>query len=318
MLVGLDTSDDAGVYQLNDDTALIQTVDFFTPIVDDPYYFGAIAAANALSDIYAMGGKPVTALNIMAFPMGSLPNSVLIEILQGGADKLREAGALLLGGHSITDKEPKYGLAVTGLAHPGEIWTNAGAQAGDVLVLTKPLGIGIITSALRRKKDAEGNYTRAAVPVEVEQEAIGVMMSLNDKAAQAGRDVGIKACTDITGFGLLGHAWEMAKASRVGMEIKATTVPVIGGAKELGIMGYIAGGNWANLEYLQDKVQYEPGVTEIDKHILADPITSGGLLMAVAPEKADELLENLKKRGITGAAVIGKTIAGEPGIRVLS
>lgn len=317
MLVGLETGDDAGVYLLNEETVLIQTVDFFTPIVDDPYIFGAVAAANALSDIYAMGGKPVTAMNIMAFPMETLPSEVLAEILKGGADKVKEAGALLMGGHSIKDDEPKYGLAVTGIASPQEVWTNAGAKEGDMLVLTKPLGIGIITSALRKKRNADGSIDlRTVVRADIEKAAVEVMMELNDKAARAGRSVGINACTDITGFGLLGHAWEMAKASQVGMEIEFARIPVLDGARELGLKGYIAGGNRANLKYMIDKVDYPEGIEDIVKFILADPITSGGLLMSVSPDKLERLLEALKEEGVVNASLIGRVVPGKPIIKV--
>lgn len=316
--MGLETADDAGVYLLNEDTALIQTVDFFTPIVDDPFIFGAIAATNALSDIYAMGGKPLTALNIMAFPLNMLGPVVLGEILQGGAQKIREAGALLLGGHSIQDNEPKYGLAVTGTARPDEIWTNAGVRAGDSLILTKPLGIGIITSALRKKKDSAGKLIlQSPVDAETEAKAIAVMLELNGKSAAVARRVGINACTDITGFGLLGHAWEMARASGVQIEISLREVPVLEGARELGTQGYIAGGNWANLEYMKDKTVFAQAVEAIDKHILADPITSGGLIFAVKQERATQLLDGLHEAGITGAKLIGKAAPGEPVVKVI-
>lgn len=316
-MVGIDTSDDAGVYILTEDIALIQTVDFFTPIADDPYIFGGIAAANALSDIYAMGGKPVLALNIIAFPMDILPSQVLADILKGGADKIKEAGAVLAGGHSIQDAEPKYGLSVTGTAHPAEIWTNAGAKEGDALILTKPLGIGIITTALRKKKDAEGKLIiESQVPPELEQKAYEVMLELNASAAAAAKKVGINACTDVTGFGLLGHAWELSRASNVQIEISAGKVPVIKGAKELGLQGYIAGGNWSNLKHLEDKTDFAAEVESIDKNILADPITSGGLLMSVPPDRADALLEALHESGVNDARIIGRVLKGTPKILV--
>lgn len=317
LMVGIDTSDDAGVYVLTDDLALIQTVDFFTPIADDPYIFGGIAAANALSDIYAMGGKPLIALNIIAFPLATLPSQVLADILRGGAEKIREAGAVLAGGHSIQDDEPKYGLAVTGTAHPSEIWTNAGAKAGDILILTKPLGVGIITTALRKKKDAEGNIIRESrVSPLLEQKVYEVMLELNATAAAAAKNVGINACTDVTGFGLLGHAWEMSRASNVQIEISVDSVPLIEGARELGLMGFIAGGNRSNLKHLEDKTSFGPDVEPIDKYILADPITSGGLLMAVPVERARILLDNLHESGIKDARIIGRVLAGSPKILV--
>lgn len=316
-MVGLENADDAGVYQLSEDTALIQTVDFFTPIVDDPYSFGAIAAANALSDVFAMGGVPLTAMNLVAFPLELLPSSVLAEIMRGGADKIAEAGAVLLGGHSIQDKEPKYGLAVTGIAHPAEIWSNAGARAGDELILTKPLGVGIITSALRKKRDKDGQVImQHVVAPAVEKKAIEVMAQLNQVAARVARKVGVDACTDITGFGLLGHAWEMAQASHVRIELSLQAIPVIAGAKELALEGYIAGGNWANLEYMTDKTEFFNGIEMVQKNILADPITSGGLLLAVPAEKAGQLLTMLKQEGIAEAAIIGRVSAGEPRILV--
>jgi selenide,water dikinase len=315
----VETSDDAGVYRLNEETALIQTVDFFTPIVDDPYLFGAIAAANSFSDIYAMGGTPLTALNIIAFPMGVLPLEVLAEILRGGSSKIKEAGAVLLGGHSIQDNEPKYGLAVTGTARPGDIWTNAGAKDGNLLILTKPLGIGIITSALRKRKDREGNVEidPSRLPPGVEKKAVDTMMELNAAAAAAGREVGLTACTDITGFGLLGHAWEMARGSGVEIEISLREVPVIEGTRELAVSGYIAGGNWKNLDYMEDKAEYFKGMEEADKHILVDPITSGGLLMAVEKKNGEKLLELLQKKGAGESRIIGRIKSGRPKIKVV-
>lgn len=303
---------------MNEETALIQTVDFFTPIVDDPYTFGAIAAANALSDIYAMGGQPLTALNIMAFPLDTLPKWVLAEILKGGTDKIHEAGAALLGGHSIQDKEPKYGLAVTGTANPEKIWTNAGAQAGDALVLTKPLGIGIITTALRKKRNPEGQILdQSPVAPEIEKKAIEVMMGLNSRAASVARSYTIHGCTDITGFGLLGHGWEMAKASGVALEIDFHRVPVLIGTAELAGQGYIAGGNRANLQYLADKIDFADNLDMTTKHILADPITSGGLLLALPEPEAPDLVKQLKAAGVMEAALIGRVVTGQPGIKVL-
>ncbi len=313
----MENADDAGVYKLSDNTALIQTVDFFTPVVDDPYCYGAIAAANALSDVYAMGGTPLTAMNIVAFPIDVLPAAVLSEILRGGSDKIAEAGAVLMGGHSIQDNEPKYGLAVTGLAHPDEIWSNAGAYPGDDLILTKPLGVGIITSALRKKKDHEGNIImQHVVPASVEKRVIEVMAQLNQKAAYAAREVGINACTDITGFGLLGHTWELAQASHVRVELSLQAVPVIAGARELALQGYIAGGNWANLEYMAKNTDFFSGMEMVDKNILADPITSGGLLLSVPSAKSEQLLSMLQNVGIAEAKIVGKVKAGEPRISV--
>lgn len=318
MLVGYETSDDAGVYRLNDETALIQTVDFFTPIADDPYTFGAIAAANALSDIYAMGGKPILALNIIAFPLADLHYQILADILRGGADKVREAGAVLLGGHSIQDDEPKYGLSVTGIAHPSEIWTNAGAKPGDALILTKPLGIGIITTALRKRKDQEGKIILTeAVPPQVEQSAYEVMLALNAQAATVAKAYPIHACTDITGFGLLGHTWEIARSSRVRVELWSDQVPVLPGTLELAEQGYIAGGNYSNLEYLKGKAEFASEIDPLQRHILADPITSGGLLFALPQDRAAGLLADLHQAGVTKAAIIGEVTEGEPLITVI-
>lgn len=296
LLVGLDACDDAGVYKINDNIALIQTVDFFTPVVDDPYSYGQIAAANSLSDIYAMGGRPLTAMNIICFPTERLELEVLAEILKGGADKIREAGAVLVGGHSVEDNEPKYGLSVTGIIHPDKVLANAGAKPGDLLVLTKPLGIGIITTAIK------GGL---ASPQEI-AEAVSVMAALNKDAAEAMQEVGVSGCTDITGFGLLGHASEMARASNVTMTIFLTRVPVLRPARGYVNMGIVPAGTRTNLKYVQQFVDFAPGLTESDQLILADAITSGGLLISVPEDRVDRLLENLHARGVKDAAVIGE------------
>lgn len=303
LLVGLETSDDAGVYRLTDDIALIQTVDFFTPVVDDPYAFGQIAAANALSDVYAMGGKPLTAMNLIAFPTDRLGLDVLAEILKGGADKVREAGAIIVGGHSIKDAEPKYGLALTGTVHPDRVLTNAGAKPGDKLVLTKPLGVGIITTAIK------GGVATPEAIVEV----TGVMAALNKDAAEAMQEVGVNACTDITGFGLLGHASEMARGSGVGMEIYADRIPLLAPAWEYVRMGIVPGGTRGNLRYIKPFVDFTPEITEEEQLLLADAITSGGLLISVPAEKADRLVAALKERQTPAAAVVGSVTAGPAG-----
>ncbi|QGG46951.1 selenide, water dikinase SelD [Heliorestis convoluta] len=303
ILVGLEYSDDAGVYKLNEETALIQTVDFFTPIVDDPYQFGQIAAANALSDVYAMGGKPLTAMNIVAFPTQTLPLSVLGEILRGGAEKVQEAGAVLLGGHSIQDKEPKYGLSVTGIVHPQKIWTNGGARRGDVLILTKPLGIGIISTAIKNGK---------ASP-EARNKAIEVMATLNKKACEILQSFDIGGCTDITGFGLLGHSLEMARASACTLELYAGNIPVIPEAWDYALAGYIPGGSKCNLEVAKENCHLSPELVPQVGHILADAITSGGLLVTVPQEQAQEALLALHQGGIIEASPIGFVIDGEPG-----
>jgi selenide,water dikinase len=302
LLVGTNTADDAGVYRLSDDLALVQTVDFFTPVVDDPYWFGAIAAANALSDVYAMGGRPITALNIVGFPVGALSLDVLSEILRGGADKVREAGVTLVGGHTVDDAEPKYGLSVTGTVHPDRIVTNAGAQAGDALVLTKALGSGIATTAL--KAGVASDQLRDSV--------IALMATLNRDASEAMLEIGVHAATDITGFGLLGHLGEMAAGSGLMATVKATAVPVLPGIFEHAEAGAIPGGTRRNLEFLAGRLHVDPAVGETLRLILGDAQTSGGLLIACPPESVADLLAALGRRGIT-SAVIGSLDGGPSG-----
>lgn len=302
-MVGLNTSDDAGVFRLNNDLALVQTVDFFTPVVDDPYTFGQVAAANALSDVYAMGAKPVTALNIVCFPVGKLDMTVLAEILRGGHAKIEEAGAVLVGGHSIHDNEPKYGLSLTGVVHPEQIWTNAGAKPGDHLILTKPLGVGIITTAIKR----------GVVPPQVVEQVVKVMTMLNKAASEAALKVGIESCTDITGFGLLGHAHEMAQASEVALEIYADRVPVIDAVWEYVAENIVPGGTIANLKHLAEVVAFDQAIPRENQLVLADAITSGGLLFAVSPEKSADLLDELLNRGVESATIIGKVVPGTAG-----
>jgi selenide, water dikinase len=281
LIVGSATADDAGVVRVRDDLALVQTVDFFTPIVDDPYDFGRIAATNALSDVYAMGGEPVTALNLVAFPLERLGPDVLREILRGGGDVVRAAGALLVGGHSIDDPEPKYGLAVTGTVHPDEVLTNAGARAGDALVLTKPLGVGAITTALKRGDPAAA----ALLP-----RAVEVMTTLNAQAARAARAAGAHGMTDVTGFGLLGHLREMAAASGVAAEVDAAAVPAIDGAEALLRDGdAVSGGSRRNRAHAETFARFAADVPEWRRRLVCDATTSGGLLVAVAPERAGEV-----------------------------
>jgi selenide,water dikinase len=300
LLVGLDTSDDAGVVRLSPELALIQTVDFFTPIVDDPYHFGAIAAANALSDVYAMGGIPLTALNIVCFPIKDLSPAVLGEILRGGADKLREADVHLAGGHSVDDPEPKYGLSVTGTVHPDHVATNAGARPGDQIVLTKALGVGILTTAA--KSDALDANTLAA--------ALASMSGLNRAAADAMRAVGIgsggvHAATDITGFGLLGHLSHVVRASRISIRLRSDDVPLLPRTLDLARAGFTTGGGAANAEYLADIVQYADAVSDELRAALVDPQTSGGLAIFVAESRRADLLRELAARGVGIQAVIG-------------
>ncbi len=295
LLVGIETSDDAAVYKLDEENAVIQTLDFFTPIVDDPYTFGQIAAANALSDIYAMGGKPLLALNIVCFP-SDLPLDILGQILQGGTEKVLEAGAVIAGGHSIQDSEPKYGLSVTGLVHPDKILRNYGAQPGDTIILTKPLGTGIINTA------AKGEMASAKAL----QKAIKVMSTLNKYAADIIADREIHACTDVTGFGLMGHAYEMAKASKVSLAFEQDKIPLIEEAKEYANMGLIPAGAYNNKKYLAGNYTFRD-VPLWFEDIIFDPQTSGGLLLTCPPDEAAIILKELARLKMPSAA-IGKVI----------
>jgi selenide,water dikinase len=308
LLVGLEAPDDAGVYRLTPELALIQTVDFFTPIVNDPYEYGAIAAANALSDVYAMGGRPLTALNIACFPLKTTPADTLKAILRGGLDKVHEAGALLVGGHSVEDPELKYGLAVTGVVHPEHILTKGGALPGDRLILTKPLGTGIIATALKG---------RLASPA-AEAAMIKVMGELNRAAAEALAGLEVHAVTDITGFGLLGHALELATASRVELTLQAGLVPVLSWAREYAALGLVPGGSHANRRFCEKHLFVDPRVGQIEVDLLSDAQTSGGLFIALAAPHAEVLLERLHARGVTAAASVGEvTGTGVGRIRVL-
>ena len=304
LLVGIKSADDAGVYKLTDNLAVINTLDFFPPIIDDPYTFGQISAANALSDVYAMGGMPRLAMNIVAFP-ASLDLSILQEIINGSVDKLKEAGVILIGGHSIEDKEIKYGLSVTGLVHPQKVITNAGAKPGDKLILTKPIGVGVITTALKNGKAKPGDV----------QDAIESMKALNDKASHIMQEVGVNACTDITGFGLLGHAMEMAEASRTGVPpvnialiFNIKNIPFFPKALEL----VKKSANHpktikSNREYLSSNVKMSDEITPEQVNLLYDPQTSGGLLISVSPEKSQKLLEKLSHAKIS-ASIIGEVV----------
>jgi len=277
LIVGRETFDDAGVFVLSDDLALVQTVDFFAPIVDDPYAFGQVAAANALSDVYAMGGEPLTALNIVGFPSGKLPMSVLSEILRGGQDKVHEAGALIVGGHTIIDEELKYGLAVTGRAHPRRLLTNAGAAVGDTLLLTKPLGTGLLATAA--KNDRLSARERDLM--------LASMVQLNRDASRAALTVGATCATDITGFGLLGHANHIAKASKKTLRINVAAVPALEGAREAWLDGVRTGGAERNEQYLRELVEWGD-TKDVDRALLIDPQTSGGLLVAVSSRQVAE------------------------------
>jgi selenide,water dikinase len=308
LLVGLEAADDAGVYRLTPELALIQTVDFFTPIVNDPYQFGAIAAANALSDIYAMGGRPLMAMNIVCFPLKTVSPDTLKAILRGGLDKVHESGALLVGGHSVEDPELKYGLAVTGVVHPERIFTKAGVRVGNLLVLTKPLGTGIIATALKG---------RLASP-EAEAATIKVMSSLNRAAAEALEGLEVHAVTDVTGFGLLGHGLEMALASRAELTIYTSRVPVLPWAREYAALGLLPAGSHANRRFCEKHLSISSQVSQIDVDLLSDAQTSGGLLIAIAPQDGERLLTRLKEKGVTHAALIGEvTAAGTGKIKVM-
>jgi len=307
VLVGSSTADDAAIYRLNDETALVLTTDFFTPIVDDPYEFGAIAAANALSDVYAMGGRPITALNLVGFPDADLDVGVLAEILRGGAEKAKEAGIDLVGGHTIKTDEPIYGLAVTGTVHPRRVVTNAGARPGDVLVLTKPIGVGIVATAAKQDKDDLGAI----------RDAIRLMSTLNRGACEAMLDVGVHAATDVTGFGLLGHLRNVVTASGCAAVVERRRVPVIEAAVQYLRDGVAPGGTHANARFLADWVDFG-AASKDDQLLLCDAQTSGGMLIAVAEEKSAALVRALEARGTPCAAVIGRFEAGAPRIRVVA
>ena len=298
LLVGFDTSDDAAVYRLRDDLAIVVTTDFFTPIVDDPFDWGRIAATNALSDVYAMGGTPLLALNLVGWPREGLPFELLARVLDGGAASARSAGCLIAGGHSIDDAEPKYGLAVVGTVDPAAVLTNAGARPGDVLVLTKPIGLGVISTAVKRE---------AATP-ELLQTAITVMTTLNDTARDAAVAVGVNAATDVTGFGLLGHLRELCLASGVGAVVRAEAVPVIDGVRDLVAAGMVAGGTRRNHAFVADDVDFG-SLGSAEQLLLADAQTSGGLLLSVPAAKAERLLEACRKRGTLAVAAIGDVVA---------
>ena len=305
LLVGLTTGDDAGVYRIAPNLALVQTLDFFPPIVDDPYLFGQIAAANSLSDVYAMGGKPLTAMNILCFPIRERGPEELAEILRGGAEKVAEAGASLVGGHSIEDDEPKFGLSVTGLIDPAHIATNAGAKPGDVIVLTKPLGTGIVTTAAKF-----GECDPEILPL-----ACSSMAALNSAASLAMQAVGIgpylpiHAATDITGFSLLGHLYHLAKASGIGIELTMEAIPFLPNVREMAAAGNVTRGGKANRAYLTDAVKGRPDLLENWLDLLTDPQTSGGLAICVAPDSAPRLLSELEMRHVAVRAVIGRIVS---------
>ena len=300
LLVGPETCDDAAVYRLTDDLALVLTVDYFTPIVDDPYAYGQIAAANSLSDVYAMGGRPIAMLSIVGFPRDKLPLGVLGEILKGGAEKGREAGVAVVGGHSIDDAEPKIGYAVAGLVHPDRVWKNVGARPGDALVLTKPLGTGIISTAIKQGK---------AAPATVEA-AVRTMAALNRAAAEAAGQVVVHAATDVTGFGLLGHLREMTCGSGVRARLAAGRVPLLPDVVALAQAGYVPGGTKRNLRAVAGLVQWDPSIPEPLRAAIGDAQTSGGLLIAT-PDGIG-LLRALERAGVTEARQIGEIVGDDP------
>jgi len=300
-LVGHDTSDDAAVYLLDAEHAIVETVDFFTPVVDDPYWFGRIAAANAFSDVWAMGARPLFALNVVGWPVGKLPMELLGEVLRGGAETARLAGASILGGHSIDDPEPKYGMAVTGIVHPDRVLRNVGARPGDVLLLTKPLGSGIVSTAVKRE---------IAAPALVDR-AIEVMSALNRAAGEVLAASGaVHALTDVTGFGLLGHGWEMARGSGVALRFRAAAVPVLEGIHDLAAKGVVPGGSNANLRWVTPNLRVADGLEPTWPIVLADAQTNGGLLAAVDPASAEGVLAALRAAGVHGVA-IGEALAAE-------
>lgn len=307
-MVGLDRADDAGVYRISDELALIQTVDFFTPIVDDPYWFGQIAAANALSDIYAMGGEPKTAMNLVGFPLKEMALSILRKILQGGIDKMKEAGVVLIGGHSVEDSELKYGLSVTGFVHPDRVLTKGGIRAGDMLILTKPLGTGVINTAIKADM----------APPDLVDRITRLMAELNRNAAQVMADFPVHACTDITGFGLLGHLAEMLTGTGLGFLLRAADVPVMPEAVEYAGYGLLPAGAFKNKEFRQSLVESAPGIDPLMVDLFFDPQTSGGLLICIGAKYADQLLERLMENGASQSCIVGEVVSEPRGkIRII-
>lgn len=303
VLVGHEWADDACVYKLRDDLAVVQTLDFFTPIVDDPYLFGQIAAANAISDIYAMGATPIFALNIVGFPLATLGHEVLAQILKGGSDKAAEAGIFVVGGHSIDDAEPKYGMAATGIVHPDKIMANSGAKVGDKLVLTKPIGVGVQTTAVKRGKRTEAQI----------DEAIRCMAALNRPGGEAVLEVGANAATDITGFGLAGHLREVAVASNVGMRLSFGALPVLAGTMDLLKEGCFPGGTKKNWLHFQQWIDFDKSLSNEEQLLCCDAQTSGGMVISVPADRADAMVASLQKHNALTATIIGETTAENPG-----
>lgn len=296
LLVGRETSDDAGVYRLSEDVALVQTVDFITPVVNDPYDFGRIAAANALSDVYAMGGRPLTAMNVVCFPVKSMDKAILREILRGGLEKIHEAGAALVGGHSVEDSEIKYGLSVTGLVHPDRVLTNAGVKPGDALILTKPLGTGVLATAIKA----------GLISGEAQKRAIETMAALNKKAAEIMAEHPVNGCTDVTGFGLLGHTLEMATGSKVTITLFAENIPLLPEVMGSVQIGLVPAGSFSNRNFCAHQICKPEAIDPLLLDILADAQTSGGLLISLPEDRAPALLNDLKAGGVPDAAIIGR------------
>lgn len=313
LLFGTGLGDDTGVYKLREDLAIVQTVDFFTPIVDDPYDFGAIAAANALSDCFTMGAKPVTGLVVVSFPC-SLGMDVMHEICRGGMEKLQEAGGVIIGGHSVQDSEPKYGLAITGIVDPRKMITNTGATPGDALILTKKLGTGIITNL--RKTRIGAATSESAISDELYQEAVDSMKALNQRAGELMAEAGATACTDVTGFGFIGCAWNVAEASGVKLEVSFEAIPKFAGMEDLALTATKGGGE-RNRAWVHDKVEYGPGTGEREFAMLTDAQTSGPLLISIAADRADDLVAEMKAAGVLAPAIIGRVVEGEPKIRIV-
>jgi selenide, water dikinase len=307
LLVGMETADDAGVFQISEQTALVQTVDFITPIVDDPVLFGQIAATNSLSDVYAMGGKPLTAMNVVCFPGRSLDLAILTDILRGGLSKIHEAGAVLVGGHTVEDAEIKYGLSVTGTVHPQKIMTNRGARVGDVLILTKALGTGILSTA----------HKAGLVKKDHLQGAVDSMVRLNDKSSEAMVEIGAHACTDITGFGLMGHAAEMARASNVSLRFQYSSIPILPGAKEYADQGMIPAGAYCNEKYVGQETSFSEKIPEGERILVFDPQTSGGLLVALPKEEGEKFLRRMKEEGVGEASLVGEVIRREKSLIII-
>jgi len=307
LLVGIETSDDAAVYKLTDEIAMINTIDFITPPVDDPYWFGQISAANSISDIYSMGGRPLTALNVVMFPTKLLDTGLLKDILAGGNDKVIEAGAILVGGHSVEDEEPKYGLCVNGIVHPERIITNAGSQPGDALILTKPLGTGVLFNAVR---DGKMPYQ------DVERDVLPAVAALNGTAMDTALKYDLHGCTDITGFGIAGHLLEVARGSNARIIMKYSDLPLYPGTSEMFKAGVNTGSNQTNRQMVQEHMEIKTTLTDVEEYLLYDPQTSGGLLFSVPDEESQELIAELNSSSLHPAVKVGEVVEGVPGITV--